>query len=90
MNDICAALGLAVDTNDNNSPCKLRKHILYYLEEEDVTSQEDEGMVLFLELNYKIDKVKLKNKESNESLLQQVMQDHQPVDENTITQYIIQ
>lgn len=84
LNDICAALSLAEDKNEKDSPRMLRRCILQYLEGEDITSREDEGMSVLLELNDKIDEVKQKNIESNESFPQQVVQERHLVDENVI------
>lgn len=82
LNHICAALDLDVDKND--SPRMLRRHILQYVEGEGVTSREDEGMSLLLDLNDKIDEVKKRNGESKESLPQQVVQESHSVEEKDI------
>lgn len=84
LNEICAALSLAVDESEKDLPRKLRRRILQYLEGEDVTAREDEGMSLLLELDDKINEVKQKRCESNAPLSQQVVQEHHPVAENVI------
>ncbi|CAI5672713.1 unnamed protein product [Oreochromis niloticus] len=84
LNEICAALSLAVDESEKDLPRKLRRRVLQYLEGEDVTAREDEGMSLLLELDDKINEVKQKRCESNAPLSQQVVQEHHLVAENVI------
>lgn len=61
LNDICAALSLTVDMSERDLPRKLRKRILQCVEGEEVTSQEDVGLSVLLQLNDKIDELKEKN-----------------------------
>lgn len=75
---------LAVDENEKDSARILRRRILQHLEGEDVTSLEDEGMSVLLDLNDKIDAAKKENGKSNESVPQQVVQEPHRVDEVVI------
>ncbi len=84
LNDICAALNLIVDKSERDLPCKLRRRILQFLEGEDVTSQEDEGLSVLLQLNDNIDELKKKN-DDDELPLQQIGQERHPVDEIGMT-----
>lgn len=74
--NICTAFSPTVE---------LRRHLLQCLVRENVTSREDQGMSLLLELNDKIDEVKWKNTNSNQSIPQQMAQEHHHMDENVIT-----
>lgn len=58
LNDICAALNVDVEESEKDSARVLRRRILQYLEGDDVTSLEDAGMSVLLDLNDKIDDVK--------------------------------
>ncbi|KAL7842136.1 hypothetical protein SRHO_G00238250 [Serrasalmus rhombeus] len=81
LNGICTALDLTVEKNDQDSPRKLRRHILHYLEGEDVISREDGGMTMLLQLNDQLDEIKEKSGTSVESQSVQLAQEHL-VDEN--------
>lgn len=59
LNDICAALDLDVEEREKDSARVLRRRILQYLEGDDVTSLEDGGMSVSLDLRDKIDDVKI-------------------------------
>lgn len=61
LNDIWKTLRVTVDESNRDLPRELRRCILQYLEEEDVTSREDKGMSLLLQLNDQIGKLKEKN-----------------------------
>lgn len=78
LSDICTVLGLAVDESYRDLPRRLRRIILQYLEGDEVTSLEDEGISVLLKLNNNIDELKHKNgddaSESGEMFLQ-----HHPV-----------
>lgn len=57
--ELCTeTLRIAINDKDKDSPRKLRRLILQHLEGDDVTSLEDEGMSLLLEINDKIDELK--------------------------------
>lgn len=84
LNHICRALSLTVEKNDKDLPRKLRRHILQYLEGEDVISQEDEGMSLLLRVNDKIEEIKGKIDDDGVAQLQQIAQVRHPVVENDI------
>ncbi len=84
LNEICEALNLIVDKSERDLPRKLRRRILQFLEGEDVTSQEDEGMSVLLQLKDNIDELKKKN-DDDELPLQQIGQERHPVDEIGMT-----
>ena len=82
LNDVCTGLSLTVDRRDKDVPRKLRRHILQYIEGDDVISREDKGLSLLLELNDKIDELIEKSEEIDEFSPKKVVEDHHPVDEN--------
>ena len=49
--DVCIALSLTIDERDKDSPRKLRRLIIQYLESDDVNKLEDEGLSLLLQLS---------------------------------------
>lgn len=71
-----------MDEGDRDLPRKLRRLILQYLEGEEVTSQEDGGMSLLLELNDTIDELKKKDDGSDKSQPKQIAPPHHPVGGN--------
>lgn len=70
LNDICAALNVDVEESEKDSARVLRRRILQYLEGDDVTSLEDAGMSVLLDLNDKIDDVKRQITKHNEPVPQ--------------------
>lgn len=84
LNDICAALSLTVDMSERDLPRKLRRRILQYVEGEEVTSREDEGLSVLLQLNDKIDELKEKN-DDGEAPLQKMGQQCHIVDDVGMT-----
>ena len=74
LNDVCEALSVIVKESDKDLPRKLRRLILEYLESEDVTSQEDEGMTILLTINDTIDEIKGKRDGCDEPQAKQIEQ----------------
>lgn len=71
--------------SERDLPRKLRRRILQYVEGEEVTSQEDEGLSVLLQLNDKIDELKENNYDDDEAPLQQIEQQRHPVDAISMT-----
>lgn len=85
LNDICVTLSVEVNESERDLPRKLRRLILQCLEGKDVTSLEDGGMSLILELNGKIDEIEDKNAENNGPQAKQTALQHRLLGEDGTT-----